>query len=50
MKIMNYIIRLFQKAKKKSPLFAEAVSEGIKDMFREMGHQIDIKAKGHTKS
>jgi hypothetical protein len=46
---MNYIIRLFQKEKKKPPLFAEAVSEGIKDMFREMGHQINIKVKEHTK-
>ena len=39
------ILKFFPGVKKKPPLLAEAVSEGIKDMFREMGYQINIKSK-----
>jgi hypothetical protein len=37
---MVYIIRLFSKRKKHLPFFANAVAEGIKDAFREMGYPV----------
>ncbi|MFT3908367.1 MAG: hypothetical protein QM737_03000 [Ferruginibacter sp.] len=41
MKILVFIIGIFKKQNKRSKPFAEAVSEGIKDTFREMGYRID---------
>ena len=41
MKIVAFITGPFKKQNKSSALFSEAVSEGIKDTFREMGYCID---------
>ncbi|MGZ3922043.1 MAG: hypothetical protein ACXVC7_17215 [Bacteroidia bacterium] len=43
---MIYILRLFSKRKTRPSLFSAALSEGIKDVFIEMGYHLNDKNKG----
>jgi len=40
---MAMLYMLFKKRKKQAPFFSEAINEGIKDMFREMGYRFGKK-------
>jgi len=42
---MIFILSLFPKFKARPSLFSVALSEGIKDMFREMGYRFNDKSK-----
>ena len=47
--LMTFISTLFRKNKIPSSLFSEAISEGIRDMFKEAGYKANndsIKKKG----
>jgi len=45
MKLIAFIQRLFSKRKTQASLFSEALSEGIKDMFTEMGYRVNGEGK-----
>ena len=42
---MEFAARLFKKRKSRSSLFADAIDEGIRDTFREMGYKPDNDSK-----
>jgi hypothetical protein len=41
MKLITFILNLFSKRKTYSTLFSEALTEGIKEMFEEMGYHFN---------
>jgi hypothetical protein len=45
MKLIAFIQRLFSKRKTRASLFSEALSEGIKDLFIEMGYRFNREGK-----
>ncbi len=45
MKIIQLVTRFFSLGKKSPSPFSEAVSEGIKDLFKEMGYTSHVKDK-----
>ena len=45
MKLIKFVKRFFLKREKRCDPFSEAIAEGIKDSFREMGYKIGIKDK-----
>lgn len=45
MKIIQLVTRFFYFTKKRPSPFSEAISEGIKDLFKEMGYSSHIKDK-----
>jgi hypothetical protein len=48
--LMEFVARLFKKRKSRSSLFAEAIDEGIKDTFREMGYKPGNNSKKRKKA
>jgi hypothetical protein len=48
MTIMMFVTHFFKKEKTYSGLFSSALSEGIKDMFEEMGYRIPTADKKDT--
>jgi hypothetical protein len=45
MKIMAFLVSLFWKRKNRRSIFSEAISEAIKDLFKEMGYRINDNGK-----
>jgi hypothetical protein len=41
MKLLVYLKKMFTKRKSDNNFFSDAVSEGIKDTFREMGYRFE---------
>jgi len=45
MKLIKFIKRFFWKYERAPNPFSEAISEGIKETFKEMGYKVCLKAK-----
>ena len=45
MNLITFILKLFSKQKTFSGLFSEAIADGIKEMFKEMGYHFNDEDK-----